>query len=285
LRRPRVVATLLLVGVTAIWGFTFVPVKQSIAEIPTFQFLGMRFMLATLLLFALFLRKADNISVSALKAGTIAGLALAAGYAFQTLGLRLTGATKAGFITGLAVVFTPAIAAIVLRKAPGARALAGVAISVLGLILLTVGGAFALNVGDSIVLLCAISFAVHIVILGQFSPKFDAPTLTISQLGTAGILFSLISAATETIEAPDESVWLALITTAVGASAAAFLIQTWAQRHLTPTTTAVTFTMEPVFAGLAGFILLDERLSARNWIGAALILLAMLLVSARSAET
>ena len=242
-------------------------------------------MLAALLLFALFVRKAFFIRGPALKAGTTAGLALAAGYAFQTVGLTLTGATKAGFITGLAVVFTPAIAAIVLRKVPGGRALTGVATSLLGLFLLTVGGAFALNAGDGIVLLCAISFAIHIVILGRLSPKFDPATLTMIQLATAGLLFSVISLSTERLEPPDESVWVALLTTAVGASAAAFLIQTWAQRHLTPTTTAVTFTMEPVFAGLAGFILLGERLSLRNWIGAALILSAMLLVTSRSEET
>lgn len=269
-------------GVTAVWGFTFVMVKEAIAKIPTFQFLSMRFLVAAFVLLAIFPRGARSLRRPTLMAGSLAGLALGAGYALQTLGLQYTGATKAGFITGLAVVFTPPIAALVLKKSSGRRPVAGVAVAAVGLALLTVGTSFDFNIGDLIVLFCAVSFALHIVILGRYSQDHDSRTLTLVQLGLAGVLFSLISLAVDDLEAPDRSVWIALIFTAVGASAIAFLIQTWAQKHLSPTTTAVTFTMEPVFAGLAGFVLLGERLSLRNWMGAVLILTAMLLVSLKS---
>ncbi|MBW3589011.1 MAG: DMT family transporter [Actinobacteria bacterium] len=269
---------------TAIWGVTFVMVKEAIEKVPPFEFLAIRFIMAAAILAIVFPRRAAAVRRTSLTAGAIAGAALGAGYAFQTVGLQYTGATKAGFITGLAVVFTPPLSARVLKRPPSRAGVIGVAIAAAGLALLTAGPSLNFNAGDGLVLFCAVSFAIHIVVIGRFAPAHDPRTLTIVQLGLSGIAFSAIAIAGEDLKAPDSSVWIALLVTAVGASAVAFLAQTWAQRHLSPTATAVTFTMEPVFAGLAGFALLGERLSVAGWVGATLILGAMLLATTRSGD-
>jgi len=280
----RVLAAGLLIAVTAIWGVTFVMVKEAIEKVPPFEFLAIRFIMAAAILALVFPGQAAAVRRKSLTAGAIAGAALGAGYAFQTVGLQYTGATKAGFITGLAVVFTPPLSAWVLRRPPSRIGLAGVAVAAGGLALLTTGPSLRFNSGDGLVLFCAVSFAFHIIVIGRFASLHDPRTLTILQLGLSGMAFAVISIAAEDLVAPDASVWLALAVTAIGASAVAFLAQTWAQRHLSPTATAVTFTMEPVFAGLAGFALLGERLSARGWIGAAMILGAMLMTTSKSGD-
>lgn len=268
-----------LVGVCALWGTTFVVVKHAIEEVPPFEFLAIRFGIAFLALVAVFPRQALR-AKTALPAGLLAGCALAAGYGFQTTGLQLTSATNAGYVTGLFVVLAPIIGAIVLRRFPPVSQWLAVAFAFAGLSLLTLGPGFTVGRGDVLVLGCAASFAVHIVLLGRFSPLYDPRQLAIVQLAVAAAGFLLISLATE-VQVPVESasVWWALLLTSIGASAIAFLAQTWAQIHLDPTQTAVTLTSEPVFAGLAGFVLLGERLTARGWLGATLILGAMLWVA------
>lgn len=278
-----------LVAVTAVWGATFVTVKEAVEEIPPFEFLAIRFALAWVALALVFPGRLKRLLAawsargagSVGRAGLVAGIALTAGYATQTLGLQRTSATNAGFITGLFVVFTPVAAAVWLGKGPGVIASTGAAIATTGLLLLTSGAdrdSLLMGTGDLLVVITAISFAVHIVVLGRYAPEKDARDLVLIQMAVAAVIFGACFAVFEKPVAPaSRSVWFALSLTALLASAAGFLIQTWAQRLLSPTQTAVTLTMEPVFAGLFGFLLLDERLTASGWIGAALILSAIVL--------
>lgn len=279
--RQRLIATGALVAVTVVWGATFVIVKEAIEVIPPYEFLAIRFIVASAVLAALIPKQVRATGPATLRAGAIAGIALGAGYGFQTVGLQFTSATKAGFITGLFVVFTPPLAAVMLRRAPTFVAMASTLIAAFGLFLLTVGRLGAgFNFGDLLVGGCAISFALHVVILGKIAKDHRAGVLAVFQLGIAGLAFALISVASEELVWPSTAqVWFALAITSLLASSAAYLIQTWAQKHLSPTQTAVTLTMEPVFAGVAGFLILDERLSSLGWLGAGLILAAMLLAS------
>lgn len=268
-----------LVGVCGIWGLTFVVVKRAIEEIPPFQFLAIRFAIAALLLALVFPRQVPRMKGS-LRAGVLAGAALAAGYAFQTTGLQFTSATNAGLVTGLFVVIAPPLAAITFRKRPSYDEWLSVLVAFGGLCLLTLGPGLATGKGDLLVLGCAFSFAIHIVLLARYSPVHDPRLLTMIQMGFSAMVFVAISAGFESPKPiASQSVVFALLITSIGASAIAFLVQTWAQTHLDPTQTAVTLTMEPVFAGLAGFFLLGERLSPRGWLGAALILASTLLVT------
>jgi drug/metabolite transporter (DMT)-like permease len=272
------------VAACAVWGSTFVLVKDAVAEIPTLEFLALRFLLGAVLLAAV--RPA---SVRALRrtpptAVLCVGAALAAGYALQTFGLETAAATNAGFITGLFVVFTPIGAALVYRRLPEAPALVGVVLAAAGLVLLSlrlVGGRPSFVVGDALVLGCAVVFAVHILLLGAWAPQTDVGALTLGQVALAAVVFSVLSPLGGWRVPTAPVVWIALGVTAAGATAFGFTMQTWAQSRLSPTRTAVILTMEPVFAGVFGVALAGDRLTARNWVGAALIVAGMLAVEIR----
>jgi len=267
---------LALVGVTAVWGATFVMVRDAVAAIPPFTFIAYRFLAAAALLAAVRPRALARRQPGVLAAGLVSGVALFAGYGFQTVGLQYTTASNAGFITGLAVVLTPLLAAVLLRERPGLGPALGAALAFVGLALLSLQR-LEVRRGDALVLGCAVAFAAHILLLGRFAPRYSSYQLAVVQLGTVGVLALAWSAVTGDLAAPaGAQVWLALAVTAVLASAAGFLVQTRAQREVSPTKTAVILTMEPVFAGLFGFLLAGERLEARGWAGACCILAGML---------
>ncbi|MEO7804129.1 MAG: DMT family transporter [Actinomycetota bacterium] len=283
--RPRgVAAVAALVAVAAVWGLTFVMIKQAITDLPALEFLALRFFFAAALLAVAF-PKLSIPSHGSLRPGILAGLALAAGYGFQTFGLKFIGATESGFITGMMVVFTPVIGGLVARTWPRPIAIAAVIMSSIGLILLftqgrpLVGG---IGLGEVLTLGCAMSFAIHVVVLAKNSPNHDARTLAIIQMSTCAVVFTALALLGQEWKLPTSQVVVALVVTSVGASALGFLVMTWATQVLTETQTAVTLTLEPVFAGIAGVILLEEHLSPVGWLGAILIFAAMLAANARS---
>jgi drug/metabolite transporter (DMT)-like permease len=265
-----------LVAVTAVWGATFVLVRDAVAQVPPSTFLAIRFLAAAVLLAVLRPLPAVRLGRGLAVAGVVAGLALFAGYGFQTVGLQYTSASNAGFITGLAVVLTPLLAALVLRESPGRWPATGAVLAATGLALLTLDR-LEVRRGDALVLGCAFAFAVHILLLGRYAPRHDSYPLAVVQLVTVGMLALAWAAGAGDLQVPGTAqVWVALAVTAVLASAGGFLIQTRAQRDVSPTRTAIILTMEPVFAGLFGFLLAGERLAARGWLGAACIVAGML---------
>jgi drug/metabolite transporter (DMT)-like permease len=267
---------LALVAVTAVWGSTFVLVRDAVAGIPPFAFIAYRFLAAAALLALLRPPALSRVGPGLLGAGVLTGLALFAGYGFQTVGLQYTTASNAGFITGLSVVLTPLLGALVLGERPGRWPLAGAVLAAGGLALLSLQR-LEVRRGDALVLGCAVAFAAHILLLGRNAPRYSSYALAVVQLATAGLLGLAWAGVAGDLAPPGPGmVWLALAITAVAASAGAFLIQTRAQREVSPTRTAVILTMEPVFAGLFGFLLAGERLSGRGWLGAACILAGML---------
>lgn len=276
---------LALVAVTAVWGATFVMVREAVARVPPSTFIAVRFLAAAALLAALRPRQALRPDRRLAAAGVAAGLALFAGYGFQTVGLQYTTASSAGFITGLAVVLTPLLGALVLGHRPGRWPLAGALLAAAGLALLTLDR-LEVRRGDLLVLGCAFAFATHILLLGRYSPRHSSYQLAVVQLATIGVLALAWAGAAGDLRLPGSlQVWIALAVTAVLASAGGFLVQTRAQRDVSPTRTAVIFTMEPVFAALFAFWLAGERLAARGWLGAACIVAGMLVAKlGRSSE-
>jgi drug/metabolite transporter (DMT)-like permease len=268
-----------LVGIAAVWGLTFVMVQDAIAELPTMAFLGYRFAAAALIVAVVFWHPLRRLGPDGWRAGLLMGVFLTAGYIFQTLGLEETTASNAGFITGLFVVITPILAAIVLRERIAAIGWAAAAVSALGLYLLSgAGGDFGLR-GDGLVLLCAISFAAHILATSRAVEHHDVGALVAVQLSVCGAVCLAIALVAGDLEAPrGETVWSALIVTALVASALGFFVQTFAQQHAPPTRTALILASEPAFAGLFGYLLADERLSAVSWLGALLILASIVAV-------
>jgi drug/metabolite transporter (DMT)-like permease len=267
-----------LIAIAAVWGLTFVMVQDAIELLPTMAFLGYRFIPAALLVAVVFRRQLARLSPDGLRAGLVMGVFLTAGYVFQTLGLEETTASNAGFITGLFVVFTPLLGALVLRDRIPWIGWAAAAVSAVGLLLLS--GAGELNVrGDGLVLLCALAFAAHILATGRAVERHDVGALLVVQLAVAGIFCTVVAALAGDLERPEgTTVWSALIVTALVASALGFFIQTFAQQHAPPARTALILASEPAFAGLFGWLLADERLGAVEWTGAALIMAAIVAV-------
>jgi len=270
-------ADALLLLVALIWGSTFVLVKQSVSHFPVFAFLCIRFALATMVLLLLFGQRLRRLQRQMAYAGAVTGLFLFGGYAFQTVGLRYTTASKAGFITGLSVVIVPVLSTLLLKRMPGRQALLGVLLSTTGLALLTLERELTPARGDLIVLACAFCFAFHIIAVSMFATRTDALALTIVQVFVVALLSGITSLTNESWpEVVPGDIWLAASFTGVLATALAFAVQNSVQTSTTATHTALIFTTEPVFAALFGYYLAGERLMDWGLVGCGLILLGML---------
>ena len=271
------VSELSLVGIAAVWGLTFPMVQDAVVKLPTMPFLGYRFLAAALVVAIVFRRGLMQLSREGWIAGAVMGVFLTGGYVFQTFGLERTTSSNAGFITGLFVVITPLLGAIVLRQRVGWIAWAAAGVSAAGLFLLS--GTEGFNTGDGLVLLCAISFSAHILATGRAVEKHDTGALLVVQLTLCGVFCTLVAGVGGELEVPrGGDVWLALGVTAFVASALGFFVQTYAQQHASPERTALILASEPAFAGLFGFLLNDERLSLLAWSGALLIMVAIVAV-------
>ena len=279
-RSPTLAATAALVGVTAVWGSTFVMVKDAVERMPVLDFLAVRFALATAVMMALRPAALARLGPVGRRRGAVLGVALGLAYLGQTVGLQHTSAAVSGFVTGMFVVFTPVTAGLLLRREIGRTAWAGVALATVGLAVLSLRG-LALGYGELLTLAAALGFALHIVGLGEWShrhPAGGAFGLAVAQMGTVAVLCSLAALPGGLVRPPDATAWVAVVVTAVPATALAFVVQTWAQARLSPTRAAVVMTMEPVFAGLFAVVLGGETLGVRTVVGGALVLAAMYLV-------
>jgi drug/metabolite transporter (DMT)-like permease len=273
---PATAPALALLGVTAVWGSTFLVVKDAVERMPVTDFLTWRFALAAAAMLVLRPRAVAALGPAGRRAGVLIGLALGTGYLLQTLGLEHTSAGVSGFITGMFVVLAPLGAAVLLGQRPSPAAWASVAVATLGLALLSLHGT-ALGSGELLTLGCAVAFALHIVALGRWASTYDAFGLAVVQLLTVAALCAAGALPGGLVVPPDAGVWGALALTALAATALAYVVQTWAQAHLSPTRAAVVMTMEPVFAGVFAVAVAGERLGPRQVLGAALVLAAMLL--------
>jgi drug/metabolite transporter (DMT)-like permease len=275
----RRLSELALVAIASIWGLTFVMVKDAIEELPTMAFLAYRFIPASLIVAVVFRRELVRMTRDGWRAGAVMGAFLAGGYIFQTLGLEKTTASNTGFITGLFVVLTPVLGAVFLRQRIPAVAWAAAGVAMVGLWLLSGAGTDFNTRGDGLVLICAFSLAAHILATANAVKKHDVGALLAIQLGVVGVVSLAIAAVAGDLEAPEgATVWSALIVTSLIASALGFFVQTFAQQHAPPARTALILAAEPAFAGLFGWLLNDDRLTATGWLGAALIMTAIVAV-------
>ncbi|HEY9457819.1 MAG TPA: DMT family transporter [Gaiella sp.] len=281
---PRTRAPILaLVAVTAIWGYTFVPVQKALVAYPLFAFLAVRFAISALALAPFAWRPLRALPRGGWAAGLLAGSFLAAAYGLQTAGLELTTVTSTGFITGLYVVFTPILALALFRTQVTAPVWAAVALSLVGLALISgmPGGSAA---GNALVLGNAVAQSFQIVAMERFAPRYDARALTFLQMGVACASFAVVAAASGDLELPDDGqTWYALVVTGVFAGALGYLVATWVQSRQTAARTAVVFTLEAPFAALFGVLLLSETLGWAGWAGCTLMLAAMLLAEPAAA--
>ena len=280
----RWLVDLSLVVVALIWGVTFVVVKRALDDVSILLFLALRFTAATAALAIVFHRdfRGPN-TARAWRGGALAGCCLFAGYAFQTFGLRYTSASKTAFITSLYVPLVPLFGALAYRRLPRLAEIVGVTLAACGFFLLTAqGDAFQVHFGDALVTGCAAAFAIHILVLDRVAKDASPGLITVVQIGVA----ALLAAGTCGWAEPPRLNWttevlVALAVTSLLATALAFFVQTWAQRWSSPTRTALLFSLEPVFAWIASYLLAGEALSVRGVAGAALILSGIAVVEVR----
>ncbi|PEK44220.1 EamA family transporter [Bacillus toyonensis] len=282
-------APLALLFVSFIWGATFVVVQNAMSFVGPFTFNGLRFLFAGIILLFVQMIFSQKTSKQDIKqssfAGLIVGFFLCVGYLLQTFGLLYTTSSKAGFLTGLSIVMVPILSFIFLKQKATIFVVLGITVATAGLYLLTAADSFQLNIGDILVLGCAIAFAAHILINGFYSKKISPLLLSTSQVLTVGIFSSICAFLFEDWENlfsislwTNHSFLFALFLTSLFATSIAFFIQTSAQKHTSPTRVAIIFAMEPVFAALTGVLVANEQLSMSAIFGCLCIFLGMIFV-------
>ena len=266
-----------LLAVAAMWGISFVWMKDILDQQEVYSFLTSRFIVAAAAMIALRPSVLKRFTKELVMKGLMIGMALGSGYIFQTLGLDRTTPAITGFITGLYVVFTPLLASIFLKERLTKAMWGYVFLAVLGLGILSVEG-WSVGLGEIFVLISAVLFAIHIILLGSWSKNFDAYALTVMQLIGCALLASIPARINGFVAPPDTHVWAVIIFTALFATAIAFVIQTWSQARISTTKVAVILTMEVVFAALFSFMYGMEPFTLRLALGGTLVLIAMLAI-------
>jgi drug/metabolite transporter (DMT)-like permease len=276
-RRLALLATLTLLAMTACWGSTFFLIHDLLDRVPAVDFLAVRFGIASLAMLLLAPRAVTRLTPELRRHALVLGVLYGIAQILQTIGLAHTPASVSGFITGMYVVCTPLLAAAILHTRITAMTWGAVLLAVGGLAVLTLQG-FTVGYGETLTLLAAILYALHIVGLGAWSRPADAIGMSILQcLMITAICF--VAAVPDGITLPDRaSDWLAVVYMALFAGAAALLGQTWAQAHQPPTRSEIIMSMEPVFAAFFAVLLGGESITARMLVGGAMVLAAMLVV-------
>lgn len=278
-------ADLVLLFVALFWGASFSLMRNVTDYLPPIGYLAIRFILAAVALLLIFHRRLKSIDKMTLLSGTIIGVFLFLGMGLQVLGIAQTTATNSAFITGLNFVFVPLISAFLLKKRPGKIVLVGVAVAFGGLLLLSGGLTLSFNFGDFLTLLCAICFAMQIIVIDRYTERHDPVLLGVVQITVAAVLFILAWLVFDRQPMPmlnTPFVWFVLLWTGLGGTAFCFAAQTVVQKNTTPTHTAVILTMEPVFGALFALFIPDtdgtvETMTVLKAVGCLLIFAGMLL--------
>ncbi|MBI1936599.1 MAG: DMT family transporter [Ignavibacteriales bacterium] len=278
-------AALLLM--TIIWGGTFVIVKESLNDISTMLFVAIRFGVAALIIGAYLYIKKYKVDKKSLASGFVLGAFLFLGFLFQTIGLKQTTATKSGFITGSLVVMVPIFQTVIEKKLPSTGAQIGTVLVFFGILFLSSGGTSitnflselggSFNFGDTLTLICAAFFALHIVFMDIISPRHDFWILFVTQLVTVSVLsllgsFIFHAGGFENIHIdPTPNLIWGLLYTSLLATCVNFGLQTKFQKVVSPTKAGIIYSFEPIFAAIFAFFLLNEKISNFGLAGSALI--------------
>lgn len=276
-RRTAALATLGLLAMTAVWGSTFVLIKDVVARMPVADFLAVRFSIAALAMLALFGRPVLRLGRRQTARGLLLGLVYGIGQLLQTWGLSLIAPSVSGFATGMYVVFTPILAMLLLRQRMTGVVWLAVLLSTAGLALLSLDGV-SVDLGVWLTLASAALYALHIVLLGQWSRQGEAFGMSAVQMVAIAVVCLLATMPHGPTLPPDREAWFGVLYMALVAGAGAMLMQTWAQSHLPAARAAIVMTTEPVFAAAFAVALGSDVLTWRMLLGGGLILAAMYLV-------
>ncbi|WP_300429377.1 DMT family transporter [uncultured Nocardioides sp.] len=276
-RRTSLLASLALLAMTASWGSTFFLIRDLLERVPTLDFLAVRFLVAAAAMLLVAPRAVARLSAESRRHAVVLGGVYGVAQVLQTAGLAHTPASVSGFITGMYVVMTPLLAAVLLRTRIGGLTWVAVAIAAGGLAVLTLDGV-SMGYGEAITLMSAVLYALHIVGLGAWSDPRQALGMSIVQITVIAVLCSIATIPDGVVLPSTGADWASVVYMALVAGAAAMLAQTWAQAHLPPTRSAIIMSMEPVFAATFAVWLGGEPTTLRMVGGGLMVLTAMLLV-------
>ena len=290
---------LALLCIAVIWGSTFVLKADALTEYPLYAFLAIRFGIAALILAALVPGIFKKLNFENVKLGLAASVFLALGYVLQTASLLpadMGGTTPArsAFLTGLYVILVPIFQSFLRKKLPDWGVRVGVVLAIGGLwvlsgLNLSSGGLSDWVLGDTLVLLAALAYTAHMLVLGYTSHKHSTSTLAVIQLGVIAIVSAFASVLTgEAAGMPSgQTVWMAILITGIFGSSLAFVVQTWAQKTLSPSRVALILVLEPVFGGIFGWSAAGA-VSLRELFGAVLLIGGMIsaeIIAAKQMES
>lgn len=271
-------ADMLLVLVTGFWGCSYYLSDLALDEMPPFALCAFRFLLAFVLLGIVLFPKLRHVSRKTLLWAIPAGFSMTLTYIGATVGLLYTSISNAGFICALPVVTTPILSFIVYRKRPEGRMLACLGLCAVGLALLTLGDDFRPALGDLICLLCALGYGINLLVVEHAvrQPEVDALQLGVFQQFVTGIVMLLLSVLFETPCLPQTAAgWSSALFLSVFCTGIAFTVTAVQQKYTSAIHIGLIFTLEPLFSAVVAFFFAGERLSARGYVGAALMMLSL----------
>lgn len=274
----KLITQICLVITTAIWGITFIMVKEALNDAPPYAFASWRFLIAGLCNLLFIAHQFKSFTKIEIIGGLFCGILLHAGYAFQNYGLQLTSASKSAFITGTSILIVPFILWCFQKKSISIKTWLAVLIALIGLFLLINPTGDNFNLGDIITIGCSVAFAGHIVVQDKYIKKrVTILRFFFVQLMTVTVLSYLSYLAIDTQPIIwSERLITALLITGILATFIAIGIMVWAQRLLSPTQTAVIFALEPVFAAFYAWYAAGEILSTLSWLGGILIIFGVI---------
>lgn len=276
-------ADLVMLAITFIWGASFSLMRNVINFLPAIPYLALRFSIASIILLTIFRKRLAGLNKKILLQGAVIALTYYFGMSLQVFGLYYTTATNSAFITGLCFVMVPAFSALMLKKRPKLYMIIGVVVAAFGMLTMTGGLDSRFNFGDFLTLLCAVSWALEIIIIDKYSAESDGALLGLVSIAFAAVMFLITWGITDRspVALNNPFIWGVLLWTGLGGTAFAFAGQTIMQKYTTPTHTAVIFSMEPVFGLLFALLLpaVDgsvEVMTLAKGIGCALIFAGMM---------
>lgn len=269
---------LMLIVITIFWGASYILTKIGLEALQPFNLTALRFTIAFLTAAAVFKSNILRSDLRTIRYALILGIILFLVFISMTFGLKLTSASNAGFLISLSVVFIPILSFIFLNQRIERKAITGVCFAIVGVALLTLSTKISVNNGDVLCILCALLFAIHVVLTGVFTRKVDSIALGVLQLGFVGVFSIVFSALTETLRLPNTALsWFTVLALSIFCTAAGYIVQATAQRYTSATHTGIILSLEPVFSAIFAYAFLGEILSLRGYLGAFILLIGVLI--------
>lgn len=275
-------AELLIIIITIFWGSSYLFMKMGLGSLGEFNLVALRFGLAFIFAGGIFFRRLRHVSLEALRYSMLLGFILFLVFTSLTFGLKTTTTSNAGFLVSLTVVFVPLINTFIFKKKIELKLKISIFLSISGIAFLTIQLPFNISFGDFLCISAAFFYALHIIVVGYAAQKVDTLQLGILQLGFTGLYGLIFSFMYETPTLPSSANgWIAIIILSILCSALGFILQVIAQQYTTPARTGLIFSLEPVFAALFGFLFAHEIMSAKEYVGASLVLLSIIMSTAK----